>query len=106
MTTFLADESFPDPTAELVESWGYTVRKVRDEGLSGAKDPQVFEVAQRANWVLLTADKGFGDIRAYPPSIHVGVIVLRIAPKDVAENMAKLHAVLKKLLTEIHQDEY
>jgi len=56
MITFLADESFPGPTADLIQSWGYTVKKARDEGLSGAKDSQVFEVAQRAGWVLLTAE--------------------------------------------------
>lgn len=106
MVTFLADESFPDPTTELIESWGYAVKKARDEGLSGAKDPRVFEIAQREDWVLLTADKGFGDIRVYPPSMHVGVIVLRIAPKDVVENMAKLHLVLKKLLAETREEEY
>jgi predicted nuclease of predicted toxin-antitoxin system len=54
MITFLADESFPDPTADLIQSWGYTVKKAREDGLSGAKDSHVFEVAQRAGWVLLT----------------------------------------------------
>jgi predicted nuclease of predicted toxin-antitoxin system len=97
MVIFLADESLPDPTAELVRSWGYTVKKARDEGLSGAKDQQVFEVAQREGWILLTADKDFGDIRAYPPSLHIGVIVLRITPRDVVEGMTKLHSVLQKL---------
>jgi len=47
MVTFLADEPLPDPTAELLRSWGYEIKKARDEGLSGAKDRQVFEVAQR-----------------------------------------------------------
>jgi predicted nuclease of predicted toxin-antitoxin system len=106
MITFLADESFTDPTADLIQSWGYTVKKAREEGLSGAKDSHVFEVAQRAGWVLLTADKDFGDIRIYPPSVHIGVIVLRITPRDVAEGMAKLHAVLQKLLAETREEEY
>jgi len=106
MITFLADESLPDPTAELIQSWGYTLKKARNEGLSGATDPQVFEAAQRAGWILLTADKGFGDIRVYPPSVHIGVIVLRITPRDVAEGMVKLHAVLQKLLTNTREEEY
>ncbi|MFQ5796755.1 MAG: DUF5615 family PIN-like protein [Candidatus Bipolaricaulia bacterium] len=106
MVAFLADESFPDPVADLIESWGYSVKKARDVGLSGAKDPQVFEVAQETGWILLTADKGFGDIRIYPPSIHVGVIVLRITPGDVAEGMIKLHTVLQRLLEETREQEY
>jgi hypothetical protein len=24
----------PDPTADLIQSWGYTVKKAREEGLS------------------------------------------------------------------------
>lgn len=75
MIRFLADESFPDPTAELIKSWGFAVTKVRELGLSGAKDPVIFQKAQEKNLILLTADKGFGDIRVYPPSLHAGVIL-------------------------------
>ena len=106
MITFIADESFPDPTAELIESWGYSVKKARDVGLSGAKDQHVFEAAQREGWILLTADKGFGDIRVYSPSLHLGVVVLRITPQDVAEGMIKAHSVLQKLLAETREEEY
>ncbi|MDA2938082.1 hypothetical protein MYX75_07465 [Acidobacteria bacterium AH-259-A15] len=56
--------------------------------------------------ILLTADKGFGDVRVYPPSMHVGVIVLRITPKDAAEGMVKLHGVVQKLLTESTEEDY
>jgi hypothetical protein len=27
---------------------------------------------------LITLDKGFGDIRAYPPGTHPGILVLRL----------------------------
>ena len=84
MVAFLADESLPDLTAGLIESWGYSVKKAREARLSAAKDSQIFEAAQRKGLILLTADKGFGDVRVYPPSTHVGVIVLRITPSSKA----------------------
>lgn len=106
MIHFLADESFPDPTAELIKSWGFAVTKVRELGLSGAKDPVIFQKAQEKNLILLTADKGFGDIRVYPPSLYAGVILLRIDPQDIAEKMRRAHAVLKKLLDETKEEEF
>lgn len=106
MIQFLADESFPDPTAELIKDWSFTVIKARELSLSGAKDPVIFRQAQKKKMILLTADKGFGDIRIYPPSLHSGVILLRLDPIDVAEGMVRLHTVLKKLLEETQADEY
>jgi len=31
---------------------------------------------------LITLDKGFGDIRAYPPGSHPGILVLRLADES------------------------
>ncbi|HLJ07790.1 MAG TPA: DUF5615 family PIN-like protein, partial [Acidimicrobiia bacterium] len=31
---------------------------------------------------LITLDKGFGDIRAYPPGTHPGILVLRLADES------------------------
>ncbi|MFB6274054.1 MAG: DUF5615 family PIN-like protein [Salinibacter sp.] len=106
MVAFLADESLPGPTVERIQSWGYDIKTAREDGLCGAADPQVFDAARSEDRVLLTADKDFGDIRTFPPSTHAGVIVLRITPRDAAENMSKIHAVLDRLLSEIPEDEY
>lgn len=34
------------------------------------------------NRLLITFDVGFGDLRVYPPSAHVGTVLLRLADQQ------------------------
>ena len=43
----------------------------------GKPDPQVESVCQTEQRVLVTLDLDFSDIRTYPPSQYLGIIVLR-----------------------------
>lgn len=45
--------------------------------MGGWKDSPLWDAVQREGRFLVTSDKGFGDIRAYPPGTHAGVLVLR-----------------------------
>ena len=45
--------------------------------MGGAKDVVLWQAAQSEQRFLITADKGFGDIRVYPPGTHAGVLLLR-----------------------------
>ena len=63
-------------TASLVER-GHDVETVADEGLEGAADVSVLSHAVSEGRMILTLDRGFGDVRAYPPGSHSGIIVLR-----------------------------
>ena len=54
------------------------VDTVADEGLVGADDPAVLLAASREDRVVMTMDRGFGDIRAYPPGSHGGIVVVRM----------------------------
>src|SRR3954465_2955332 len=53
---------------------------VVDEDLAGATDPQVVAAAAAVGRLLITLDRGLGDVRAYPPGSHAGILVLR--PSD------------------------
>jgi len=48
------------------------------EGLTGAADPDVVAAAAAEARVFITLDRGMGDIRAYPPGGHAGIVVLRL----------------------------
>jgi len=93
---FLADECTFVQTVLLIRNLGFEVQRIQELGLIGADDDEVFEKAQDLKAVLITNDKGFGDIRRYPPSSHFGVIVLKMAP-DPAD-IHKVHESLKELL--------
>ena len=42
-----------------------------------------------------TADKGFGDIRSFPPGTHNGIMVLRPVKESVRSFVELLEATLK-----------
>lgn len=61
----------------LLREHGYTVSSVHEEGLQGAKDNVLWQIVQQQGYFFITADKGFSDIRQYPPGSHHGILLLR-----------------------------
>ena len=45
--------------------------------MGGWKDPAIWQIIQAEGKFLITADKGFADIRIHPPGTHAGVLLLR-----------------------------
>ena len=71
------DENLPVEAAELLRTAGWECGTVYEEGLAGADEPIIAARCQAEERVLFTLDLDFGDIRAYPPSQYVGIVVLR-----------------------------
>jgi predicted nuclease of predicted toxin-antitoxin system len=71
------DENLPVSLVDDLVQRGHDVDTVIDEGLTGADDPRVLAAAREDGRLLLTLDRGFGDIRRYPPGTHAGIAVLR-----------------------------
>jgi predicted nuclease of predicted toxin-antitoxin system len=71
------DEDLPPAVTERLRDAGHDAAGVVEQGMSGWKDPGLWEAVQREGRFLVTSDKGFGDIRAYPPGTHAGILVLR-----------------------------
>jgi predicted nuclease of predicted toxin-antitoxin system len=67
------DEHLPYGLAALLRARDIDADTVADEGLSGATDPEVLAAAHGEGRMVLTLDRGFGDIRAYPPGTHPGI---------------------------------
>jgi predicted nuclease of predicted toxin-antitoxin system len=76
---FKLDENLPASSVRVLVKAGHDVDTVADEGLTGAIDPDVVAAATAEDRVLITLDRGLGDIRAYPPGSHAGIVVLRVA---------------------------
>lgn len=72
------DENLPDSVVAMLGRVGHDVDTARAEGLRGAKDPALLAGATADGRLLLTLDRGLGDIRAYPPGTHGGVLVIRL----------------------------
>ncbi len=67
---FLADECTFVQTVRFMRELGFHIERTQEFGLKGAKDADIFAQAQETQSVLVTNDKGFGNISAYPPSSH------------------------------------
>ncbi len=78
MWTFVVDEDMPRSTAPALRNAGHAAVDVRDVGLRGHSDAEVFAYAQDQGAVLVTADKGFADVLAFAPGTHAGIVVLRV----------------------------
>ncbi|MFW6034359.1 MAG: DUF5615 family PIN-like protein [bacterium] len=63
---------------DLLRTLNHDVDTVADEGLAGAVDAAVLAAAADEARLLLTLDRGLGDVRAYPPGTHAGVLVIRV----------------------------
>ena len=61
------DENLPLSAAATLQAAGHDVDTVIAEGLTGATDPDVAAAATAASRILISLDRGLGDIRAYPP---------------------------------------
>jgi predicted nuclease of predicted toxin-antitoxin system len=78
---FKLDENLPVSSSAILTSAGHDVDTVIQEGLIGAPDQDVVAAAGR---ILISLDRGLGDIRAYPPGSHAGIVVLRLSDQSAA----------------------
>jgi predicted nuclease of predicted toxin-antitoxin system len=98
MWRFLTDEDMSRSTAVMLRSAGYGAEDVRDVGLRGHSDADVFAYAQTQNATLISADKGFTNLLLFPLGTHAGIIVVRIPdevpPKRLNEELLRTLATL------------
>lgn len=62
---------------KLCRERGYDAISVLEQGMGGWKDSDIWGVLQEEKRFLITADKGFVDIRKFPPGSHTGILLLR-----------------------------
>jgi len=83
MLKFVIDEDMPRSTAKVLKSRGYEVLDVRDCGLRGKNDDEVFRFAQKEKAIVLTGDLGFGNILHFPVGSHSGIVIAHF-PNEVS----------------------
>lgn len=88
------DEDLPRLASEMLRQKGYEASSVIEQGMGGWKDPAVWQAIQRESRFLVTADKGFADMRLYPPGTHSGILLLRPNEDGIRPVIALLQEVL------------
>ena len=71
------DEDLPRATVQMLRDSGHEALSVTEQGMGGYKDPALWRAVQTEGRFLVTADKGFADIRFHPPGSRFGVLLLR-----------------------------
>lgn len=94
---FKVDQNLPVEVAEALRTAGRDADTVDDESLAGASDRKLAEYASTERRAIVSLDVGFADIRAYPPSEHPGLMVLRPAHQEKG-NVLRLIARVIPLL--------
>ncbi len=98
---FKVDENLPEELAELLRYAGWDAATVVEQELGGSVDPRVSEICDAENRILVTFDRGFSNIKAYPPELHPGFIVFRLKSQDKAHVLS----VSTRLIAALRQNE-
>jgi predicted nuclease of predicted toxin-antitoxin system len=90
------DENLPEDARAVAVELGHDADTVRSEGLSGHDDIVVIEAVRREDRFLITLDRGFGDIRRYPPGTHPGIAVMRVESQDASTLMESVRGLVAR----------
>ena len=72
------DENLPESLLTELAALNHDMDNVRQEGLAGHDDPNVWAAAQAANRFLITQDLDFSDVRKFQPGTHHGLLLVRL----------------------------
>lgn len=84
----IADENLLQSIIEYLQNLGHDVLSIRDAGLCGMTDDDVYRQACRENRIIITMDKDFTRVFRFPPEDCGGVIVVKIYKRRVEEAFA------------------
>ncbi|HBO84979.1 MAG: hypothetical protein A2073_03550 [Deltaproteobacteria bacterium GWC2_42_11] len=100
MVKFVVDEDMPRSTAKVLEARGYKAMDVRNCGLRGRSDEDIFQFAQKESAVVLTGDCGFGNILHFPIGSHFGIVVAHFPNEISTSELNKQIMKALNMLTE------
>ena len=94
----LADECVNTDVVLGLRENGIDVLTIKETGLTGADDKTVFEFAVSNKRILLSFDRGFGDIFRFYIAGSEGVIVVLIGQmrkKDIVKSILTFFSIIK-----------
>lgn|SRR3989338_655946 len=95
MLRFVIDEDQPRSLGRLLSEQGHSVKDIRDHGLRGSDDENIYQFAQQNKSVLVTSDFGFSNILHYPPGYHQGIVIVHFPNEMTTDSVNQ--EVIKQL---------
>jgi len=93
----LADENLLEPIIDHLRSQGQDVFSIRDAGLCGISDDNVYRKACEENRIIITMDKDFTRTFRFPPENCGGIIVIKLYKYMVDETLAIFKKMFRAL---------
>jgi len=103
MLKFVVDEDMPRSTSKLLRNRGFEVLDVRDCGLRGKSDQEIYKFAQKQKAVILTADLGFGNLLRFPLGSHSGIVVAHF-PNEIS--ISELNQQINAAFDNLSEDDF
>lgn len=98
MAVFVIDEDLPCSTAKELTKADHNALDVRDVGLRGHSDEEIFSYVKGHKAILLSADLGFANIVRFSLNLDIGIMVIRF-PNEISTE--KLNKELLKSLSKL-----
>ena len=95
---FLLDANMPNSSTEIVKKSGWNAVNVRSIGMGKAEDEEIVKYAFDNNYVIITRDRGFGNIFNYPKGTHHGIVILKLPSRFTA---SEINMILTEFLKSI-----
>ena len=96
-----ANENLFDPIINYLKSISHEVLSLREAGLSGISDDEVYQLACKEKYVIVTMDKDFTRMFRFPPKSCGGIIVVKVYRRTVDETLS----IFKKFFKEIKEED-
>jgi predicted nuclease of predicted toxin-antitoxin system len=94
----LIDENMPRSLAAEIAALGFAVQDVRDIGLRGRPDSEIYGMATAVD-AIITRDRGFTNERNWPTTFTAGVIFVNLPETTTATVInAKIMSLLNQRL--------
>ena len=81
------DEDLPKAAVQMLRDRGYKAVSVMEQGMGGYKDPLLWQAVQAEGRFLVTADKGFADIRLYAPGTQLYYTIISTIPSGFSYSL-------------------
>jgi predicted nuclease of predicted toxin-antitoxin system len=92
------DENIGRRGLELLKASGHDVMTVRDQGLHGITDDELFRICSVEGRAIVTLDRDFGQVPRFPPGQSAGIVILELGPRaTLREITARLRDFLAVL---------
>jgi len=97
---FLVDAQLPPALARVLEAQGHEARPVREVGLRDADDTDIWALAERDGWIVVTKDEDFPK-RAFNTPKAPQIVWLRIGNSTKRVLLAWFAPLLPEVLREL-----